>query len=96
MKTDGAGRFELRTIRPGSYPRMRVPAHIHFVLWGGGYPLQWTEQLEFEGDRYLTPDALAKDVLRGDFNTIERLNRAEHDVLNCSLKIKLQPETTYH
>jgi len=96
MKTDAEGRFELRTIRPGCYPGMQVPAHIHFVLWEGGYPLQWTEQLEFEGDRYITRDALAKDALRGDFNTIQRLNRAEHDVLHCSIKIKLQRETNFH
>jgi protocatechuate 3,4-dioxygenase beta subunit len=34
MKTDDMGRFELRTIRPGRYPGMHVPAHIHFALWG--------------------------------------------------------------
>ena len=30
MKTDAEGRFELRTILPGWYPEMHVPAHIHF------------------------------------------------------------------
>src|ERR1039458_8660758 len=55
MKTNAAGGFELRTIHPGCYPGMRVPAHVHFVLWGGGYPLQWTEELKFEGGRYITP-----------------------------------------
>jgi len=45
MKTDADGRFELRTILPGSYPGVRVPAHIHFSLWGAGYPLQWVDEL---------------------------------------------------
>src|ERR1700730_18369180 len=49
-----------------------------------GYPLQWTEQLEFEGDRHLTPDALAKDALRGDFNPIQPLRRAGDDALHCN------------
>jgi protocatechuate 3,4-dioxygenase beta subunit len=35
MKTDGDGRFELR-ILPGTYPEMRVPAHIQSSLWGAG------------------------------------------------------------
>ena len=96
MKTDAAGRFELRTIRPGSYPDMQVPAHIHFVLWGGGCPLQWTEELKFEGDRYLTPDALTVDAQLGDFHTIQRLTREEGEMLHCSFKIKLQHETNFH
>ncbi len=24
---------------------MRVPAHVHFEAWGGGYPIQWVEEL---------------------------------------------------
>ncbi|HEV1996123.1 MAG TPA: hypothetical protein VGR03_17450, partial [Candidatus Acidoferrum sp.] len=54
MKTDAEGRFELHTIRPGRYPGMHIPAHVHFNLWGAGYPVQWTEELRFEGDSYLT------------------------------------------
>src|ERR1035438_8652067 len=72
MKTNAAGGFELRTIYPGSYPGMRVPAHVHFVLWGGGYPLQWTEELKFEGGRYITPALVAEDAQLGEFRTIQR------------------------
>ena len=50
MKTDVSGRFEMLTIKPGRYPGMKVPAHIHFSFWGGGYPPQWSEELRFEGD----------------------------------------------
>jgi protocatechuate 3,4-dioxygenase beta subunit len=32
MKTDAEGRFELHTIRPGRYPGMHIPAHVHFNL----------------------------------------------------------------
>ena len=69
MKTDATGRFELRTIHPGCYPGMRVPAHVHFVLWGGGYPLQWTEELKFEGGRYGTPALMADDAQLGEFGS---------------------------
>jgi protocatechuate 3,4-dioxygenase beta subunit len=64
MKTGGDGRFELRTILPGTYPGMRVPAHIHFSLWGAGCPLQWVDELRFEGSRYISPDRRSGAPLR--------------------------------
>jgi protocatechuate 3,4-dioxygenase beta subunit len=64
MKTDDVGRFELLTIKPGRYPGMQVPAHIHFTLWGGGYPPRWVDELRFEGDSYLTPAMVAEDRAR--------------------------------
>jgi len=54
MLTNDAGSFEWHTIRPGHYPGMRVPAHIHFSVWGGGEPLQWLDELRFAGYAYLT------------------------------------------
>jgi len=95
MKTDSAGRFELRTIRPGSYPDMHVPAHVHFVVWGGGYPLQWVDELRFEGDRYLTPPMLAEDAQRGGFRTIRPVTRGAGGVWHCDFKIRVQRETNY-
>jgi len=96
MKTDATGRFELRTIRPGCYPGMRVPAHVHFVLWGGGYPLQWTEELRFEGGRYITPELVREDAKLGDFHTIQRLSRAGDGVLRCGLQIRIGRESNFH
>lgn len=29
VRTDGEGRFELRTVRPGGYPNSDIPEHIH-------------------------------------------------------------------
>ena len=54
MQTDASGRYELHTIRPGHYPGMQIPAHIHFNLWGAGYPRQWVEELRFEDDPLVT------------------------------------------
>jgi hypothetical protein len=96
MKTDASGRFELRTIRPGSYPGMQVPAHIHFTLWGAGYPLQWVEELRFEGDPYITSSMLAEDARRGEFRSIQRVTHGEGGVLHCSLKIRVQTESNFH
>jgi protocatechuate 3,4-dioxygenase beta subunit len=96
MKTDTAGRFELYTIHPGNYPGMRVPAHIHFELWGAGYPLQWTDELKFEGDRYITPAMLAEDERKAEFRTIQRLTHSVDGAPHCRFNIKLQRESNFH
>jgi|SRR5271165_3404870 len=95
MKTDAAGRFELRTIRPGPYPNMNIPAHVHFTLWGAGYPLQWVEELRFKGDPYLTASILDEDSQLGEFRTIRELTRVADGTLQCSLSVKLQRETNF-
>ena len=90
MKTDSAGRFELRTIRPGRYPNMRVPAHVHFELWGAGYPIQWAEAVQLAGDSYLTPEMLAKDAQLGDFRTVRQVRRG-----CCDYQIRLRHQSNY-
>jgi protocatechuate 3,4-dioxygenase beta subunit len=95
MKTDAAGRFELLTIKPGRYPGMHVPAHIHFSLWGGGYPPQWAEELRFEGDSYLTPANVSEDRARGAFACIRPLTRDSDGMLHGSFRIRLQRRTNF-
>jgi protocatechuate 3,4-dioxygenase beta subunit len=95
MKTDADGRFEVRTILPGHYPNMQIPAHIHFSFWGAGYPLQWVDDLRFEGDRYLTPAMLEESARGGDFRTIQPLVKGENGMLRCNYKIKLQQRTNF-
>ena len=95
MKTDPAGRFELRTILPGSYPGMHVPAHIHFTLWGGGFPLQWVDELRFEGDRHITPEMTAEAGARGEFGAIQPLARGGDGTLHCSFKIRLARKSNF-
>ena len=95
MRTDAAGKFELSTIRPGPYPNMHIPAHIHFSLWGAGYPLQWVEELRFKGDPYLTSSLVDEDSRLGEFRTIRELKRAADGTLQCCLLVKLQRETNF-
>ena len=95
MKSDDLGRFELHTIKPGRYPGMRVPAHIHFSLWGAGYPPQWVDELRFEGDSYLTAAMIAEDRARREFATIRPLTRSSDGMLRCSFHIRLQSESNF-
>ncbi|HYL74308.1 MAG TPA: hypothetical protein VEU96_08875 [Bryobacteraceae bacterium] len=95
MNTDALGRFELRTIHPGSYPGMRVPPHIHFSAWGAGYPLQWFDELRFAGDRNITPEMTAEDATLGDFRTIQPLLRGADGLLRCTFRMRLQNECNF-
>jgi protocatechuate 3,4-dioxygenase beta subunit len=55
VKTDAQGRYELRTIRPASYPNTELPQHIHVHIDGpnGRHEALVTEIL-FEDDPRLT------------------------------------------
>jgi hypothetical protein len=67
---------------------MRVPSHVHFELWGGGYPLWWAEAVQFAGDSYLTADMQAKDAQLGKFHTIREVRNG-----GCEYQIRLQRES---
>jgi len=51
--TDAQGRFEFRTIRPGSYPEGGVPAHIHLIFTTTCCGRQASEMV-FEDDPLIT------------------------------------------
>jgi protocatechuate 3,4-dioxygenase beta subunit len=53
--TDAQGRFEFRTIRPGSYPRDSVPAHIHLVFTTRCCGRQASEMV-FDDDPFITKE----------------------------------------
>lgn len=53
--TDGAGRYEFLTIRPGAYPWPNGmnewrPMHIHISVFGSGFGQRLITQMYFEGD----------------------------------------------
>ena len=95
MKTDVEGRFELHAICPGRYPGMHIPAHVHFNLWGAGYPVQWAEELRFEGDSYLTEAMKSESETRGKFATIRPLSRDKDGVYHSEINLRLQEKSNY-
>ena len=95
MKTDAEGRFELHTIVPGRYPGMHIPAHVHFNLWGAGYPVQWADELRFEGDSYLTEEMKKESEARGKFATIRPLTHDSSDIAHCEINLRLLAKSNY-
>jgi protocatechuate 3,4-dioxygenase, beta subunit len=74
VKTDSSGRFELDTIKPGSYPGGGNPAHIHVVFMQGERQ-DGADECWFEGDRYLTGNQKEREAAAGKFSRIVRLSK---------------------
>jgi protocatechuate 3,4-dioxygenase beta subunit len=94
-KTDAQGRFEFRTIHPGAYPGRTIPAHVHFHAWGAGYPLQWTEELLFEGDPLLQPSAIEESRAAGRFANVSPVTRDASSTERCTINFRLLAKSNY-
>jgi protocatechuate 3,4-dioxygenase beta subunit len=55
LRSDARGAWSFETIRPGSYPGSRVPAHIHFEVSAEGLAPRLFE-IVFEGDPFVTAE----------------------------------------
>jgi protocatechuate 3,4-dioxygenase, beta subunit len=65
--TDDRGRYEFKTIKPGSYPwgnhyNAWRPAHIHFSLFGAGILSRLVTQMYFPGDPLQTLDPIFNSI----------------------------------
>ena len=94
-KTDPQGRYEFQTIRPGAYPGRTIAAHIHFHVYGAGYPLQWTEELLFAGDKFLKPAELEHSAALGKFANVQALSKDKDGVLHCTFNQRVSSKTNY-
>jgi protocatechuate 3,4-dioxygenase beta subunit len=89
MITNSDGRYEYSTIKPGSYPGSRNPAHVHYKITGKGYPEQWFE-LRFEGDPYISETVLKSETAKENFSQIQKLVKDSYGVLKCKMDVKLK------
>jgi hypothetical protein len=55
LRSDAKGAWSFDTIKPGSYPGSRVPAHIHFEVSAPGFATRVFE-IVFEGDPFVTAE----------------------------------------
>lgn len=80
VRTDAAGHYQFRTIRPGPYPGDGPPAHIHYEAEAIGHRRLVTE-LMFEGDPRLTRDNRRSFVQAGF--AIAKVTKDEDGVQRC-------------
>ncbi len=55
LRSDARGAWSFTTIKPGSYPNSRIPAHIHFEVAAPGHAPKIFE-IVFENDPFITAD----------------------------------------
>jgi protocatechuate 3,4-dioxygenase beta subunit len=76
LRTDGAGRYSYRTIRPASYPGTRVPQHIHYEVTAPGYGSRIFE-IVFEQDPLVTDEIRRQAAQPGSVYSIRRIEKGE-------------------
>jgi protocatechuate 3,4-dioxygenase beta subunit len=66
VKTDAAGHFEVRTIRPGGYPDSNLPVHIHVeVERTAPAAAGLVTEIRFDDDPRLTPEQWRRSQQEG-------------------------------
>lgn len=89
LRTDASGRYEYRTIKPGSYPDTRNPAHIHYVVNAPGFRERIFE-IVFADDPLV--DARIRDRAAKEDSpfSIRALSRDNQGVLRCTQDVQLK------
>lgn len=90
MRTNAEGRYEFRTIKPGSYPNSQNPAHIHAYVSGPDYPEYWIDEFLFANDPFIKDDDKRKASSQGTFSHILTLTRGTDGILRAARDIKIE------
>lgn len=90
VRTNAEGRYEFRTIKPGSYPGTRNPAHIHAYVSGPNYPEYWIDEYLFADDPFITPDQRQKPGGKETFSAILSVQQGSDGVLRATRDIKIE------
>ena len=88
LTTDEKGAYRFATIRPGSYPDNRIPAHIHYVIYAPNGRQQRVD-LHFAGDRKLSQAMIRKHDPADPFSSIQNLVKDKDGNWTCRLDLKL-------
>ena len=90
LRTDEAGRYEIRTIKPAPYPNRREPAHIHVTLTPPGGEEHWVESVLFADDSLVTQRERRRSERAGRFAWVIGLTSNEGGALVGERAIRLR------
>jgi protocatechuate 3,4-dioxygenase beta subunit len=90
MRSNAEGRYEFRTIKPGSYPGSRNPAHIHAYVSGPGYPEYWIDEYHFDDDQFISDDQKRKAASLGSFSPILKLTKGSDGILRGRRDLRVE------
>jgi protocatechuate 3,4-dioxygenase beta subunit len=77
IKTGKDGTYEIKSIRPASYPNGRNPQHIHAIVKEKNTSLYWIDDYYFDDDPYLDQNQRSHQQKRGGMGIITlKKNRA--------------------
>lgn len=89
VKTDKNGRYKVNTIKPGSYPGSRNPAHIHAIVRLPDEQPQWIDDFLFEGDPFLSERDLKQFANQGRFSSIMKIAKEPDGLLRYERDIRI-------
>lgn len=90
MRTDAQGKYEFRTIKPGSYPNSRIAAHIHAYVSGPGYPEYWIDEYHFSDDPFISDEDKRRASGQGTFSAILSPTRGADGILRAVRDIRIE------
>ena len=85
VKTDENGKYEIYTLKPGSYPSKTEPAHIHLTILEPDGKYYYVDSYYFKDDPLVTESTIVNAEERGGNGIIElkikdRMNYGERDI----------------
>jgi protocatechuate 3,4-dioxygenase beta subunit len=90
MRSNAEGKYEFRTIKPGSYPGSRNPAHIHAYVSGPNHSESSIDEYHFDDDPFISDEQKRKAAELGSFSPILKLTRDKDGILRGVRDIKLE------
>ena len=92
-KTDAQGLFEFSTIKPGSYPASKNPAHVHFTIFSGNSRYHAGE-LQFADDKFIGAQERENSKKQGEFGSV-RTVRHEGTTEHVDFNVKVNPSQRF-
>jgi len=74
-RSDAQGRFTFQTIRPGSYPNERIPAHVHFSAFTSSGERYHLGEVRFADDPLLSASDRAESEREGEFGDVRPVTK---------------------